>query len=78
MSPDQSKPDVTRALANAICAAREKAGLTADVIAERAGLETSDYSAIERGERPADVETIVQIGRALDTTASELLERAAL
>lgn len=78
MSPDQSNLAATRALAAAIRAVRENAELTVDAVATRAGFETSDYEAIELGERRVDVETIVQIARALDISASELLGRAAL
>jgi transcriptional regulator with XRE-family HTH domain len=78
MSPDQPKSAVTQALADAIRAAREEAGLTVDAVAARAGFEKPVYEAIESGQSQVSVETVVQIARALEVSASKLLGRAAL
>ncbi len=78
MSSDQSKSAATRALANAVRAAREQAGVTVEALAARAGLDASAYDAIERGERQPDFDTIVRLAAALDLSAAELLGRAGL
>jgi transcriptional regulator with XRE-family HTH domain len=48
-----------------LAAARRAAGLTQDELAGRCGCDRSWISAIERGARPAHLETIDQIARAL-------------
>jgi transcriptional regulator with XRE-family HTH domain len=78
MSSEPSRPHPAPAVAGAIRDARERAGLDADELAARAGLEPSAYEAIERGEGGFELETIVQIAGALGISGSELLARAKL
>ena len=76
--PGQSQSSTTRAFADAVSAAREQAGLTADAVAARAGIDASAYRAIESGERQVDLEVITRLAEALGLSAAALLQRAGL
>jgi transcriptional regulator with XRE-family HTH domain len=78
MSSERPTPEPAQALAGVIADARRRAGLTAAELAARAGIEPSAYEAIERGEHELSLETIVRVTRAVDLSAAELFERAAL
>ncbi|MFA6175534.1 MAG: helix-turn-helix transcriptional regulator [Phycisphaerae bacterium] len=53
---------------------RESLTFTQEKLAERAELDPSYISGIERGVRNPSVTSIVRVAKALGTTASELLE----
>jgi transcriptional regulator with XRE-family HTH domain len=78
MSSERPRPQPAPAFAAAVRDARERAGLDAVELADRAGIEPSAYAAIERGESELELETIVQIAAALGISGSELLARAEL
>ncbi len=78
MSSDRPRPQPAPAFAGAVRDTRERAGLTADELAARAGIAPSDLEAIERGERAPELETLVQIAAALGVSGAELLTRAEL
>jgi XRE family transcriptional regulator, regulator of sulfur utilization len=52
--------------------------LAQEAFAARAGLDRSNYGAIERGEFNVSLDTIVKIAAALEVSAAALLERARL
>jgi transcriptional regulator with XRE-family HTH domain len=51
---------------------REEIGLTQEDLADRAGLDRSYISNVERGSRNLSISSIVRIAKALRTSASEL------
>ncbi len=53
---------------------RIAAGLTQEVVAERAGIRQSDLSGIETGKRGASVDMLQRLATALETTASDLMK----
>lgn len=53
---------------------RESLAFTQEKLAERADLDPSYISGIERGVRNPSVTSIVRVAKALETTASELME----
>jgi transcriptional regulator with XRE-family HTH domain len=67
-----------QALARAIRSTREQRGYSQEAFAERAGLDRSNYRAIERGEANVTVDTIVKITAGLGVSAGELFIRAGL
>ncbi len=62
-----------RILGQRIRARRRKAGLTQERLAELAGISTSFLGHVERGTRILSVETLLNLCRALNTTADDLL-----
>jgi transcriptional regulator with XRE-family HTH domain len=54
---------------------REEKGLTQEALAERAALDPTYISGIERGMRNPSVLSVVRIARALGITTSQLMER---
>jgi transcriptional regulator with XRE-family HTH domain len=65
-----SSPDPR--LARAIRQLRERADLSQEAIAHRAGLTVSAYARIERGEANPTWTTVTHIARALDVSLAEL------
>lgn len=53
--------------------AREKAGLTQEQVAEKAGVHVSYYSRIERGVVNPSIEVIENIARVLKVKSSDIL-----
>jgi predicted transcriptional regulator len=51
---------------------RENIDLTQEVLAEKAGLDRSYISNVERGSRNLSISSVVRIAKALRTTASDL------
>ncbi|HEX3909702.1 MAG TPA: helix-turn-helix transcriptional regulator [Solirubrobacteraceae bacterium] len=78
MSSERPSSQPAQALARVLREARGRTGLSAAEFAARAGIEPSDYQALERGERAPELETIVRIADALGLRASDLLDRAGL
>jgi XRE family transcriptional regulator, regulator of sulfur utilization len=78
MPTERPRPQPASAFAEAVRGARERAGLAADEVAERVGIEPPAYVAIERGERKVDLELVVRLADALNLTAAELVQRAGL
>jgi len=54
---------------------REEKGLTQEALAERADLDPTYISGIERGMRNPSVLSVVRIAKALGITTSQLMER---
>jgi transcriptional regulator with XRE-family HTH domain len=54
---------------------REEKGLTQESLAERANLDPTYISGIERGIRNPSVLSVIRIAKALGVTASKLLEK---
>jgi XRE family transcriptional regulator, regulator of sulfur utilization len=76
MPPKKSAANV--ALGLAARSLRTERGLAQEAFAARAGLDRSNYGAIERGEFNVSLDTIVKIAAALEVSAASLLERARL
>jgi XRE family transcriptional regulator, regulator of sulfur utilization len=76
MPPKKSAANV--ALGLAARSLRTERGLAQEAFAARAGLDRSNYGAIERGEFNVSLDTIVKIAAALEVSAAALLERASL
>lgn len=55
-------------------AAREKSGLSQEALGELTGLHPTEISRLERAAREPRLGTIVKLAKALDTTASKLVE----
>jgi transcriptional regulator with XRE-family HTH domain len=55
-------------------ASRHRRGITQQELAFACGLHRTEVSLLERGERDPRLSTVVRIARALDCTASSLLE----
>ena len=72
------KSAIRVALGDAIRAVRREQGHSQEGLAARVGLDRSYYSAIERGEYKASIDTFGKIACGLDVTLSELLGRAGL
>jgi len=54
--------------------ARERAGITQEELAARAGMDRTAVGKIERGERAVTVAALLRLAAALGTTGSSLLE----
>lgn len=54
--------------------AREKAGLSQETVAERAGMHRNAVALLETGKRDPKVSTVVKLAKALGTNASDLLK----
>jgi transcriptional regulator with XRE-family HTH domain len=67
-----------QALARAIGSTREQRGYSQEAFASRAGLDRSNYGAIERGEANVTVDTIVKIATGLAVGIGDLFARAGL
>jgi transcriptional regulator with XRE-family HTH domain len=67
-----------RALGNAMRSVRREHGFAQESFAARAGLDRSNYGAIERGEFNVTLDTIVKIAAGLGITVADLLHRAKL
>jgi transcriptional regulator with XRE-family HTH domain len=76
MPPKKSAANVTLGLAAR--SLRMERGLAQEAFAARAGMDRSNYGAIERGEFNVSLDTIVKIAAALEISAAALLERARL
>jgi transcriptional regulator with XRE-family HTH domain len=78
MSSERPSPQPAQAFARVLRDARERTGLSAAEFAARAGIDPSDYEALERVERAPELETIVRIADVLELRASDLLDQAGL
>jgi transcriptional regulator with XRE-family HTH domain len=76
MPPKKSAANV--ALGLAARSLRLERGLAQEAFASRAGMDRSNYGAIERGEFNVRLDTIVKIAAALEISAAALLETARL
>jgi transcriptional regulator with XRE-family HTH domain len=71
------KPE-TRALGEAIRAARRECGFPQEAFAARVGLDRSYFGAVERGEFNITLATLLKIAAGLGLRASSLLRNAQL
>lgn len=55
-----------------VARAREAKGLSQDKLAEKADLDRTYVSGIERGVRNPDIKTVIRIAKALNTSLAEL------
>ena len=62
------------AFARNLRAAREKAGLSQEALAERAGMHRNAVALLETGKRDPRVSTVAKLAKALGIRASELLK----
>lgn len=70
-----AKPDpVLRAFGLSIKTQREAKGFTQETLAEKADLDRTYLSDVERGTRNLGVKNIVRIAKALDVTPAKLME----
>ncbi len=72
------KSAANRALGGAIRAMRSERGYSQEAFAVRAGLDRSNYGAVERGEFNTTVDTLVKIAAGLEVSLAALLARARL
>ena len=75
-SPSLRKSPVAVALGKVIYARRKHLGLTQEDFAELVELSKNYVGNIERGDYEVSISTLHQIGQALGTTASYLIEQA--
>lgn len=61
------------AFARNLRAAREKAGLSQEALAERAGMHRNAVALLEAGKRDPRVSTVAKLAKALGISASDLL-----
>jgi transcriptional regulator with XRE-family HTH domain len=55
-------------------AARERAGLTQEQVADASGIHSTEVSRIERGLRDPRISTVLRLARAMGVPASELVD----
>lgn len=67
-----------RSLGFAVKKLRESQGLTQEALAEKADLDRTYLSDIERGGRNPGIKNVARLAKALDVTPSRLLEGVAL
>ncbi len=67
---------LTPQLAQVIRRHRQKAGISQEELAHRAGVHRTYISFLERGERNPSVDSLRKIGRALGVPASQLVAEA--
>lgn len=70
------KSAANQALGEAMRAIRHERGLNQEALAARAGLDRSNYGAIERGEFNVTLDTIVKVATGLSVSVAELVGRA--
>ncbi|MBI4028539.1 MAG: helix-turn-helix transcriptional regulator [Verrucomicrobia bacterium] len=70
----QKRDPVLVALGQNIRRHRDVKGFSQEVLAEKAGLDRTYISDIERGARNPGIKNVVRIARALGITAAKLLE----
>ena len=69
--PDRARLDEQRlAFGDRLRTARHRAGLTQEQLALRAGMDRSQYSELERGQRDARLSTLLRIEYALGASLS--------
>jgi len=71
---DSRRGDVQRALGKNLRQARERAGLTQEVVAERSGVHPTEVSRIESGKRDPRIATVEALAEAVGVSVSDLLE----
>jgi transcriptional regulator with XRE-family HTH domain len=74
----RTKSKANQALGQTIRTLRLERGYNQERLAQRAGLQRSNYGAIERGEFNVTVDTIVKIAGGLGISIAELFARAKL
>ena len=65
---------ILRAFGNSVRTQREAKGLTQEGLAEKADLDRTYLSDVERGTRNLGVKNVVRIAKALGVTSSKLME----
>jgi transcriptional regulator with XRE-family HTH domain len=71
----ESDPGDPRSIFGAnVRAARERSGLTQEALGHRADFHPTEVNRIERGRRNPGLLTIVRLAKALDISASDLLD----
>ena len=73
MPPADEPIEELRAIAAALKASRQAAGLSQDALSHRCGLATSEISRLERGVRNPRLSTIVRLARGLGVRPADLL-----
>lgn len=75
--PSKKSP-ANQALGSAMRTIRRERGYSQEAFAPRAGIERSNYGAIERGEFNVRLDTIVKIAGGFGITVGDLLHQARL
>ena len=75
--PD-SAAKLQRQLGSTVRAERQARQFTQQELAFEAGLSLTYVGEIERGQRMVSIDTLLRVARALDLTASQLLEKAGI
>jgi transcriptional regulator with XRE-family HTH domain len=70
------KSEANQKLGRSIRSTREQKRYSQERFARHAGVERSNYGAIERGEFNVRLDTIVKLAAGLDTTVAALCEKA--
>lgn len=73
----RSKSEVLRAFGLTVREFRLRAGLTQEVLADRAGVDRTYVGGVERGERNVGFVNLIRLADALGVAPSHLLERFA-
>ena len=71
-----SDQQLLRIIGRNVAAARSRAGLTQECLAELVGVHGKTIGSIERGKYPFGVTTLVRLAQHLDTSPNRLLEGA--
>lgn len=69
---EQNNSDLLSSFGNKLKQARKRAGISQEALAERADLDRTYISLLERGLRNPTLECIGKLARSLDTTVAEL------
>src|SRR5258708_32426675 len=67
------RPAMIKALPNRIRAFRERAGLSMQALAERAGTSAPQINKLEKGDRKLTVDWMIRLGRALGVDPKDLM-----
>ena len=74
MRPVKNRDRTLASFGRAVARIRNERGLSQDRLAEKANLDRTYISGIERGIRNPGIKTVVQIARALDVRVGQLCE----
>jgi transcriptional regulator with XRE-family HTH domain len=73
MAPRKSPPDIIKAFGQVLRAERERLGWSQEELAERAGLDRTYLSGVERGARSPNLRSVVKIASAMRVKLSKLM-----
>lgn len=73
MPSRKSPPDLIKAVGQVLRAEREHLGLSQEALADKAGLDRTYLSGVERGVRSPNLRSIVKIASAMELKLSKLM-----